>query len=132
MDTITLILTALMVGAAATTKEKASIVAQDAYYGLKALIRRKFEGKTAAVIALIEYEKEPEIWKAPLEKELKETGSGEDQEIIAVAQKLLALIQPEQAAMGKYNVKITGNVQSIVMGDKQQVTTSFGDISKEK
>lgn len=53
----------------------------------------------------MEHEKKPEIWKAPLEEGLKETGVDQDREIIAASQQLMTLIQPQQAAMGKYNVQ---------------------------
>ncbi len=131
MDPATLILTALSSGAADSVKDTASIAIKDAYNGLKALIQRRFIGKPAAEAALTEYEKKPDVWKAPLEEELKETETDQDQDVIEAAQKLMTLIQPQQAAMGKYNVQIIGNVQGYAQGDNQQVTMQW-DKSKEK
>ncbi|SRR6266487_5202119 len=132
MDPITLILTALTAGVAASAKDTASTAIKDSYNGLKALIQRKFAGKPAAEMALKEHEKKPDVWKAPLEEGLKETETDQDLEIIAAAQKLMTLVQPQQAAMGKYNVQITGNVQGYAQGDYQQVRMNFGDAPKEK
>ena len=56
----------------------------------------------------------------------------QDENIIETAQKVMTLIQPQQAAMGKYNVQITGNVQGYAQGDYQQVTMNFGNEPKEK
>jgi hypothetical protein len=117
MDPVTLILTALAAGAAASAKDTASEAIKDAYSGLKGLILRKFAGKSAAEVALVQHEKKPHIWKSPLEEEIKETRLDQDEEIILAAQRLMTLVQPQQAAMGKYNVQVTGNVQGINQGD---------------
>ncbi len=132
MDPITLIVTALAAGAAAGAQETASTVVKDAYTGLKTLIQQKFKGKPTAEIALTEHEKKPEVWKAPLEEGLKETSVDQDKEVIEAAQKVMSLLQPQQAAMGKYNVQITGNVQGFAQGDQQQVNMHFGQEPKEK
>ncbi|SRR6266567_2038438 len=132
MDPVTLILTALTAGAVAGIKDTAGASIKDAYNGLKALIQYKFAGKPAAELALVEHEKKPDVWKTPLEEELKEAGIDQDQEIIAAAQKLMTLVQPQQAAMGKYNVQIVGNVQGYAQGDYQRVTMNFGNEPKEK
>ncbi len=132
MDPVTLILTALTAGVAASVKDTASEAVKDAYNGLKGLIQQKFAGKPAAEIVLTEHEKQPDIWKAPLETQIKETQVDQDKEIIAAAQKLMTLVQPQQAAMGKYNVQITGGVQGYAQGDYQQVTMNFGNEPKEK
>lgn len=131
MDPVTLILTALTAGAVASAKETANQAVKDAYNGLKALVKSRFTSKPAAEVALAEHEKKPDIWKAPLEEGLKEAGLDQDQEVIAAAQQLMKLVQPQQAAMGKYNVQITGNVQGYAQGDYQQVTMNFGNEPKE-
>src|SRR5258706_597557 len=132
MDPVTLILTALATGAAASAKDVTGQAVKDAYNGLKALVKNKLVGKPDAEMALVQHEKKPEVWKAPLEDGLKEAGVAQDQEIIAAAQQLMTLVQPQQAAMGKYNVQITGNVQGFAQGDHQQVTMNFGNEPKEQ
>src|SRR5258708_31539720 len=111
MDPITLILTALTAGATASLKDTANQAVKDAYNGLTTLIKNKFAGKSDAEMALTQHEKKPNVLKAPLEESLKETGVDRDQDIITAPQHVMTLVQPQQAAMGKYNVQITGNVQ---------------------
>ncbi|SRR5258708_24413539 len=132
MDTITFILTALTAGAAAGAKDTASVAVKDAYSGLKELIQRRFAGNPIAEMALTEHEKKPDIWRTPLEEGIKETRIDQDKEVIEAAQRLMFLIQPQQAAMGKYNLQITGNVQGFAQGDYQQVTMNFGNEVKDK
>lgn len=131
MDPVTLILTALAAGVAASAKNTASEAVKDAYNGLKGLIQRKFAGKPAAEVALIQHEKKPDIWKAPLEEEIREIGADQDGEVIVAAQRLMTLIQPQQAALGKYNVQITGDAQGFNQGDSNTITQYFGAKSPE-
>ncbi len=132
MDPLTLILTALVAGAAAGTQSTAAEGIKDTYHGLKALIQRKFAGKPDAELALLKHEEKPEVWKAPLKDALIETAADRDEEIIKEAQKLMALVNPQQAAIGKFNTQITGNVQGFVAGDNAQVTMTFGEKPQEK
>ena len=132
MDPSTLILTALTTGAAASLKVTTSAAIKDSYSGLKALIQRKFEGKPKAQAALVDYEADPETYEKPLKKAVAETQLDTEQDVLAAAQQLLALIQPQQAAMGKYNVQITGNVQGYAQGDNQHVTMNFGHEQEKK
>jgi disulfide oxidoreductase YuzD len=132
MDPITLILTALAAGAAASIKDTTSEAVKDTYNGLKALVKNKFTNKPKAETALVEYEDDPETYEKPLKKALVQEQVDQDIEIIEAAKKLMAQVNPQQAAMGKYNVQITGNVQGYAQGDYQQVTMNFGNEPKEK
>jgi hypothetical protein len=132
MDPITLILTALGSGAIASLKDAASQAVKDTYNGLKTLIYNKIAGKPDAETALAKYEKKPDVWKAALEDELKEAQVFQDKAIIEAAEKLMTLIQPQQAAQGKYNVQITGNVTGFAQGDHQTVNMTFGNPPPEK
>jgi hypothetical protein len=131
MDPITLILTALTAGAATSVKDTASAAIKDSYTGLKALIQRKFEGKPKAQTALVDYEEDPETYVKPLQKALIETHLDREQEILEAAQKIMTLVQPHQAAMGKFAIQNTGNVQGQVIGDHANVTQHFGEYTKE-
>jgi hypothetical protein len=132
MDPISLILTALVSGAAASVKDTASQAVKEGYNGLKTLIQSKLAGRSAAETALAQFEEDPDVWKAPLEKELKKAGIAQDKEIIDTAQRVMTLVQPQQAAQGKYNVQITGNVQGFAQGDNQTVNMNFGNPPQEK
>jgi len=132
MDVMTLILTALTTGAALVAKATASEAIKDAYKGLKARLQRKFTGKPDAELVLAKHEAKPEVWEAPLKDALTEAAAHQDEEVIQAAQKLMALVNPQQAATGKYNVQITGNVQGFVQGDNAKVDMTFGGKPKEK
>jgi len=132
MDPITLILTALVSGAITSVKETASQEVKDTYNGLKTLLHDKLVGKPAAEMALAQFEEDPDVWKAPLEKELKKAGIAQDKEIIDTAQRVMTLVQPQQIAQGKYNVQNIGNVQGFTIGDYQQIAINFGNEPKEK
>jgi hypothetical protein len=125
MEPVSLILTALIGGAAAALKDTASQAVKDAYNGLRALVQQRFAGRPAAEVALAESEKKPEIWQGPLKEALSETSVGNDEKIIEAAQKLMALVDPQQAAAGKYNIQIAGNVQGLAQGDHQHVEMNF-------
>jgi hypothetical protein len=132
MDPITVIVTALATGAAAAAKETASEVIKDAYHGLKALIQRKFADKPEAELVLAKHAEKPAVWEAPLKEALTEVAADRDEAVLDAAQQLMTLIDPQQAATGKYAVHIAGDAQGVVQGDHAQVTMTFGDTPKEK
>jgi len=132
MDPITLILAALAAGAVAGVQATASEAIQDAYQSLKALVQHKFADKPEAELALAKHAEKPEIWEAPLKDALTQTGADKDKEIIKAAQALMTLVNPQQAAVGKFNVQITGNIQGFVQGDNTQVTMTFDDKPPKK
>ncbi|KAM3100881.1 hypothetical protein ACKFKF_10440 [Phormidesmis sp. 146-12] len=124
MDPISLILVALVAGATKT----AGGVAQDAYDGLKALIKRKFEsqGKLDSATILDKYEEKPEKTKPLLEDELTEVGADKDEEIIKLAQKLLEQLNPQEAAAGKFNIEISGGtVQGLTQQNTGTINQNF-------
>lgn len=132
MDATTLILTALGTGAAAGGQALVTDAIKDSYAGLKALVQRKFAGKSKAELVLEEYESDPETWKGPLKKALVEEQVDQNRDVIEAAQKVLKLVQPQQAAIGKYNVQVAGNVYGYAQGDSQYVNMNFGNEPKEK
>lgn len=125
MEPISIIMAALAAGAAAGATDVASQAIKDAYEGLKGLVLRRFEGKPAAETALAEYEQDADTWEKPLQKSLAEAGVDKEPEILAAAQQVLQLVQPQQVAQGKYNVQI-GTAQGVVIGDHATVEQNFG------
>ncbi len=126
MDPVSVVLAALAAGAAAAAKDTASQAVKDAYAGLKALVKKRFEKQPHADVALAEYEHDPDTWEKPLQKSLVETGADQDEAVVRQAQQVLKLVNPQQAAQGKYNVQI-GEGKGIVIGDNAQVTQTFGE-----
>lgn len=123
MDPVTLILTALATGAIASIQATANEAVKDAYAGLKTLLQRKFAGKPSAEVALAEYEKNPDTWKAPLAQGLKETKADQDQDIVTAARQLIQLAQSGD----KKDTTITfqAPVQAATIGDHNTVTETF-------
>ena len=115
MESVSVIIAALVAGAAKTAGE----VAGDAYKGLKALIQRKFAsaGKSGAEYVLAKHEEKPEAWQEPLKAELVEAGADKDEEIIKQAQELLKLLEPQEAAAGKFDINIAGDMTGAVGTD---------------
>jgi len=128
MDPITLILAALAAGIQATAGE----AVKDAYAGLKTLLQRKFTGKPVAEVALVEHEKKPDIWKAPLAQGLQETEADQDQDIIAAAQRLIQLAQFQVGDRESTTITIQGSAQGTIIGKQNTITQTFGDNSSEK
>lgn len=124
MDPISLILSALIAGAA----KASGGVAQDAYDGLKALIKRKFESqdKSDSSSLLDKYEQKPEKTRPLLEDELTEVGLDKDEEVIKLAQKLMEQVNPQEAAEGKFNIQISGGtVQGLTQQNTGTINQTF-------
>lgn len=109
MDPMTLILTALVTGAA----KVAGDAAPDAYKGLKALIQKRFEGKPVAQTMLEEHEKDPETYEAPLKKNLADAGVDKDEAVLKAAQELMEALDPQGAEAGQYTVTVAGDVYGV-------------------
>jgi hypothetical protein len=103
MDPITVILAALVAGAA----KAAGDAAPDAYKGLKALIQKKFAGKPVAEAMLEEHEKDPETYAAPLKKNLVEAGVDKDEEILKAAQELLNQVKEQPGGQQIINQSVS-------------------------
>src|SRR5260370_3761207 len=126
MDPVSRVLAAVAAGATAEVQDTALQAVKDAYAALKALVKKRFEKKPQAEMALAEYEKDADTWQKPLQKSLVETGADQDEAIVRQAQQVLKLINPQQASQGKYNVQI-GEGKGIVIGDNLQLTQTFGE-----
>jgi hypothetical protein len=125
VDPISLIITALGAGAIAAAKDTAGVAVKDAYQGLKALIKKKFESEPKAQMVLEEHETDPETYEAPLKKKLAEAGIDKDEEIIKLAQELLKQEKPEESAAGKFNTVFQGEVKGVQVGDRNTQTNTF-------
>jgi hypothetical protein len=116
MDPVTLILTALIAGAAAAAKEAGGSIVTDAYHGLKSLLLRRFSQTDAPALEA------PAEHRAQLEATLRQAGA--DPELIASAQAVLAQTDPEGTKAGKYQVIVSGG-QGVVVGDHTTNTMTF-------
>ncbi|HZT35218.1 MAG TPA: hypothetical protein VFA15_04810, partial [Nitrososphaera sp.] len=98
----------------------------DAYQGLKALLRRKHKGKSSDRTLLDKGTKRSSAENARLKTALEKSDVENDPKVVEAAQKLMTLIDPKNAATGKYSLQVTGDVHGVVQGDNAQVSMTFG------
>lgn len=124
MDPISMIVAALATGAGAGVKDTASRAVKDAYAGLYDLVKRRFSGRSVGETVLVQHEKAPDVWRAPLSAELQAVNAAADPRIIAAAQQLLALVDEAGTRSGKYRVNALG-AQGVQVGDYNTQTNIF-------
>jgi hypothetical protein len=124
MDPITLIVTALVAGAALGAQDTMSAMVKDAYAGLKALVKKRLGGGPGADLVLAKHEQAPETWQTPLMAELARTGADGDRDLIAAAQALLDLIGEAGGRTGKYTIDVRG-AQGVQIGDHNRQDNVF-------
>lgn len=122
MEPISLILTALVAGASAAVKDTAGKAVKDSYDGLKALIKKKFEGDALAQ-AMVEAKPE-EIKQAEglLKSKITAVGIDKDEEILKAAEAVMKTDDPEGASTGKYDFRGAKGVQ---VGDHNTMNSTF-------
>lgn len=103
MDPVSLIVVALVAGAAKGVGDSATKAVEESYVALKSRLGRLFEGQPAAVV-LSEHEKDPETYAAPLAKEIERSGAANDPEILEAARRLLAAADPNGTRAGEYTI----------------------------
>jgi hypothetical protein len=86
MESLALIVDALVAGATAAAKETTTA---DSFQGFKELIQRKLSGNPKAVVVLEAHETDSHTYCFPLKKTLEEAGFDQDTEILRAARQLL-------------------------------------------
>lgn len=112
MEPITLIVTALALGAAAGLKSTAEEAIKDAYTGLKTLLIQKFSQKVDIENVLTYFEKRPssENLQGLLKEELINAQAAQVQEIVVQAQALLDLLKKQgYLSNTTYDAIVTGS-----------------------
>lgn len=125
MDPISIIVAAVVAGAAAALKDTAGQAVKDAYRGFVGLLKRRIREHTDAEAAVDKAEQDSETARIELERVLQAAGVTADDEVVRAAQQVLALADPEGAKTGKYQVTITGS-KGVVVGDHANVHMTFG------
>ena len=120
VDPVTIIVAALVAGAATGVTDTASQALKDGYAGLKKLLTGKFAGNSKALETLTEHESDPETYEKPLAKQLQQTGADRDDEILAAAATVLKAAD-QAGVKTKYQIMITGGKVGII-GDHGTVT----------
>ncbi len=129
MEPTTIIVAALIAGAAAAAKDTASEALKDAFNGIKARIRHCFQDRRSTDVAMEELEKDPDMWEQRLTKAVTDCGLDRNEEILEMAHRLLELVKAEAPNSSKYAINID-RAQGTVIGDSASVTQYFDDRSK--
>jgi len=124
MDPVTLIVTALVAGAAAGLKDTASSAIKDAYNGLKKLVRGKLADRPDGQLVLARHEQDPQVWNKPLVQELTAAGADDDPALVTAAQALMQLVDAAGSAAGKYRVSASDHAAAA--GRDMNITASNG------
>jgi hypothetical protein len=126
MNAVDVIMAALIAGAGAGVQDVASAAVRDTCTRLHDALSRRLAGWDQAQQVLDTLEPEAEVWPAELTTAVEESGAAHDPEILAAAQRLLALTDPAGTATGKYVVDLSG-VNDVQMGDGTvRVDTVYG------
>ncbi|MEU8319761.1 hypothetical protein AB0C33_15470 [Nonomuraea sp. NPDC048881] len=124
MTGVELIAAALAAGAGAGVSGAASAAVEDAYAGLRDMLRRRLFGRQQAEHALDAEETEPGVWEARLGRDLTETGADQDEELLATAFALLSLVDRAGGASGRYHVDAR-QAQGVQIGDQNTQHNTF-------
>lgn len=127
MDTVTLIVSALLAGLTAGLTDTAKAATKDLYDTFKARLLRNAETSADAQDAIKKIEKQPDSKARQdlLKEELAKLPLERDEELIKLAQSLMEALKDSGGTAGKYSVDIQ-NSQGIVVGDHASVTQNFG------
>jgi hypothetical protein len=130
MDAMTVLLSALSLAGGALRPIGDQAV-KDGYAGLKALIVQRFGQKAPKLERTLEdHGEDPETYKAPMEKVLKDVGADADQEVIDAAANLLKQAEAFQpGATGGLVGQINAQGGRVIAIGRDQVGTIYmGDL----
>lgn len=97
MDPITVIVSAVALGAAAGLGDAAAAAVKDAYAALKGLITRRYQGVD---VAPVEKKPESELKRGSLEEDLVAAGASADEDLLEAARTVLAQVKAHNASIG--------------------------------
>ena len=137
MDPVSLIVAALAAGVAAGTKDIAGNVVKDAYTALKEMVSQRLHASRNRAATAVDpdtllaaYAQRPQTWQAPMEEALRAGGAAADADLVAAAQRLLEMADPEGAQRGKYTVDLRG-AQGVQIGDGGTMTVNLNAPSQQ-
>ncbi len=132
MDPLTLITTAITIGAAAGLKDTASQAIKDTYQTLKKVVSEEFgiESEVSKSVQVIEMNPESELLIKRLAESLATVQDEKLDKLTKIAQELISLSQ-QQGQVSEYVTHIEGDVQGLVQGDNANVTMTFNKTKKK-
>lgn len=127
MDPITLIVTALAAGAASALQDDAKSAVKTAFERLRHLVKKRFASPDNGQFMLDKHAAAPDIWQAPLKRELEQSGAASDLDLIEAAQRLMQLVDPQGTQSRKYLVNVQ-NSTGVQVGDHNSQVNHFGEM----
>lgn len=126
IEAVELIVSAMTAGAVAGVKDTASAAVKDTYASLQSGVRRLLRRNDASedVSMLETYAGAPDEHRDDLIAALTAAGAGEDAELVAAAQAVLAAVDPPGLEAGKYNVRVQDS-QGVQIGDGNTMKLKF-------
>lgn len=97
MDPVTMIVSALAAGAASGLKESAAEGIKDAYAALTRWLGERYGGVD---VGAVEKRPESEAKRASLQEDLQDAGAGSDEQLLALAQRLVEEVRRHDAEAG--------------------------------
>jgi hypothetical protein len=121
LDPVTVIVAALVAGAATGATDTATTAVHDAYTALRDALRRRLPGRKTQLDPLLA---DPDANRQQLTRILEASGSAQDETLIAAAQHLLSLIDPGGVKAGKYVVDLR-DAKGVQVGDNNIQINKF-------
>lgn len=126
LEAVELVVTALTAGAAAGIKDTASGAVKDAYAALLKVLRKRLgrDGRRDQASVVDEHAADPVGRREDLMAALVTAGVGEDEDVVAAAEELLAWVDPAGTQAGKYTVEVRDS-QGVQVGDGNTMNLRF-------
>jgi hypothetical protein len=125
MDPVTIIVAALLAGAAEAGHSVVADAVKSSYERFKSMLGAHFAG-TPHAAALDGVEQAPDEHRDAVATAVAATGAASDPAVVAAARSLLAQVDPEGTAVKRFSLQVGGDVQGLVQGDNASVTMTFG------
>jgi len=125
MDPVTLIATALTVGATSAVPAGVEAAVEGAYATLRALVERLFANRPRGQHVLARHEDAPQAAERALAAELYAAGAEGNPDLVAAAKAVMSLLDQPEGRSGKYSVTVRES-QGVQIGDHNVQSNVFG------
>jgi hypothetical protein len=126
MDPVSVLVAALLAGCSAGISDAASTAVRDAYAGLRDAVRRRLTARAGphAPDAVDVVLADPIVECDLLKRMLSAAGIRPDDQVVAYAERLLQLTDPDGSASGKYVLDLRA-AKGVQVGDQNSQTNYF-------